>query len=571
MPTETETNAPRSKPKRFTRPLIRVAFERADVMLASFAINLLSLALPLVILQVYDRIIPNESTETFLFLCLGLVVVIFIDGFLRSLRSQIITWAAARFEHAVSTRAVRALLGAEIVSFERSPAGTHMDRIGAVEMLRDFHSGQGLVNVTDLPFAVVFLALIYLIGGDLVWAPLAVVGIAAVFAIVLGIRLDRAVRRRNDLDDKRHNFVFQVLNGIHSVKGLGMEAQMSRRYQSFHAPLAAAVRDTNYLSSLGQSVGAVLGSMAMVSVAAAGSIMVIDDEISGGSLIACMLLAGRAIQPLIRMVSFWVQTRNLNLAQERLDFINQMDQEKAGGDLSDLPDFSGQIELDNVTVYRGDPDVPVLSNVNLTINAGEIVAVTGKSGGGKAAFLELFAGLLQPGEGTMLYDGTDTRNIDFRKLRKRIGYVRQFAVLFRGTLVDNMTMFEGADHLAAALETGHSLGLDETIAKMPKGMKTRAGDTASEGLAGSIQQVIALVRALSRKPVLLLFDEANSALDFDADKKLQDLIEKKRGQMTMVMVTDRPSMIAQADRVLDINKSQVHEINTATTDVGGAQ
>ncbi len=574
MPTETDVKTeapPTPKPMRFTRPLIRVAIERTDVLLASLAINLLTLALPLVILQVYDRIIPNDSRETFLFLCLGLVVVIFLDGFLRSLRSQVITWAAARFEHAVSMRAVRGLLGAEIISYERSPAGTHMDRIGAVEMLRDFHSGQGLINVTDLPFAVVFLALIYLIGGDLVWAPLAVVGIAIVFAVILGIRLDRAVRHRNDLDDKRHNFVFQVLNGIHSVKGLGMEAQMCRRYQSFHAPLAAAVRDTNYLSSLGQSVGAVLGSMAMVSVAAMGSIMVIDEQMSGGSLIACMLLAGRAIQPLIRMISFWVQTRNLKLAQERLDFIKTMEQEKAGGELVDLPDFSGQIELDDVTVYRGNRDVPVLSNVNLKINAGEIVAITGKSGGGKAAFLELLAGLLQPGEGTMLYDGTDTRKIDFRKLRKRIGYVRQFAVLFRGTLLDNMTMFEGADQLPSALETGHSLGLDETIAKMPKGMKTRAGDTASEGLAGSIQQVIALVRVLARKPVLLLFDEANSALDFDADKKLQDLIKKRRGSMTMVMVTDRPSMIAQADRILDINKSQVHEVDPPEAPAGGPQ
>jgi len=552
----------RKRPRRFTRPLMRVTLGRLDVLLASLAINLLTLALPLVILQVYDRIIPNESRETFMVLCLGLAGVICLDGWLRALRSRIVSWAGARFEHSVSTRAVRALLDAQIMEFEQSPAGTHMDRIAAVEILRDFHSGQGLINVAELPFAAVFLGLIYLIGGDLVLAPLIVVSIAGIFAIVLGLRLDRVVRHRNELDDRRHNFVFQVLNGIHTVKGLGMEAQMCRQYQSLHAPLAAAVRDVSYLSSAGQSLGAVLGSLAMISVAGTGAVMVIDDQISGGSLVACMLLGGRAVQPLIRMISFWVQSRTLKMAQERLDFINTLDKEETGQELNGLPEFSGQIKLENVTVHRGNADVPVLEAVNLNIGAGEIVAVTGKSGGGKSALLELLAGFLGPTAGTFYYDGVDTRTVDFQQLRKKMAYVRQFAVLFQGTLLDNMTMFQGHDHVAESLEVAHALGLDETIAKMPKGMMTRAGDTSSEGLAGSVQQVIALVRVLARGPRVLLFDEANSALDFDADKKLQEMIEERRGDMTMIMVTDRPSMISQADRVLSINRGRVEEIKS---------
>ena len=557
------------KSQRFTRPIWRVTFGRTDVLLASLALNLLTLALPLVILQVYDRIIPNNSRETFLVLCLGLVGVIFLDGALRALRSRIITWAAARFEHAVSLRAVRSLLHTEIMSFEGAPAGTHMDRINAVEMLRDFHSGQGLVNVADLPFAAIFLGLIYLIGGDLVIAPLAVVAVAAIFAIGLGLRLDKAVRHRNDLDDVRHNFVFQVLNGIHTVKGLGMEAQMCRHYQHLHAPLAAAVRDISYLSSLGQSLSSVLGSLAMIAVAGTGAILVIDDKISGGSLVACMLLGGRAIQPLIRMISFWVQSRTLRLAQERLDYINAMEAEPVGDAYADLPDFSGEIRLDNVTVYRGNMNVPVLSGVNLDIMPGEIVAVTGKAGGGKSALLELLAGFLRPAEGTMYFDDADTAGLDFQRIRRNIAYVRQFAVLFQGTLIENMTTFRGAEYSAPALEIGHALGLDETIAKMPRGMMTRAGDTASEGLAGSVQQVLALVRALASGPRLLLFDEANSALDFDADQKLQELIEDRRGHMTMIMVTDRPSMIAQADRVLSINQGVVEEIKAPARGAGG--
>lgn len=564
------TDKSSGKQRRFTRPLYRVALNRTDVLLASLGINLLTLALPLVILQVYDRIIPNESRETFLVLCLGLVVVICLDGVLRALRSRIITWEAARFEHAVGVRAVATILSSEIMSFEKSPAGTHMDRITAVETLRDFHSGQGLINVADIPFALIFLGLIYLIGGDLVLAPLAMVAIAAVFSTGVGLRLDRAVRRRNELDDRRHNFVFQVLSGIHTVKGLGMEAQMCRQYQSLHAPLAASVREISYLSSLGLSLGSVLGSLAMIAVAGTGAIFVIDDQISGGSLVACMLLAGRAVQPLVRMISFWVQSRTLTLAQERLDFINTMESEKTGGTLIDLPDIVGHIKMENVTVHRGNPDIPVLNNVNLSVNAGEIVAITGKSGGGKSAFLELLAGFLQPTTGHILYDGTDTSRIDFKKLRKRIAYVRQSAVLFQGTLLENMTAFQGPKQVAPALEIGHALGLDDIIAKMPKGMNTRAGDTASEGLASSVQQVIALVRVLAKDPKILLFDEANSALDFDADRKLLELIEERRGRVTMIMVTDRPSIIARADRVLSINRGAVVELDKPTSSNRGA-
>jgi ATP-binding cassette subfamily C protein LapB len=560
--------SPKLKPRRFTRPLLRVTFGRMDVLLASLGINLLTLALPLVILQVYDRIIPNESRDTFLVLCLGLVVVIFLDGALRSLRSRIISWAAARFEHAVSTRAVEALLKTEIMSYENSPAGTHMDRISAVETLRDFHSGQGLVSIADLPFAAIFLVLIYLIGGDLVYAPLIIVCIAAIVSIILGGHLDRAVRERNDLDDARHNFVFQVLNGIHTVKGLGMEAQMCRRYQSLHAPLAAAVRNVSYLTSQGQSLGSVLGSIAMISVAATGAVSVIDNQISGGSLVACMLLAGRAVQPLIRMISLWVQSRTLVLAQERLDFINSLTPENTNNASEELADYSGRIEMKDVTVYRGNRSAPVLKGVNLEINAGEIVAVTGKSGGGKSALLELFAGFLKPSNGQLIFDDVGSANIDFQAFRHKIAYVRQSSVLFQGTLLDNMTLFKGTEDIAPALEIAHDLGLDETIAKMPKGMKTPTGDTATEGLAGSVQQVIALVRVLSKHPKLLLFDEANSALDFEADKKLQELIENRRGNMTIIMVTDRPSMIAQADRVLSINLGQVDVVKSPSTDAG---
>ncbi|MFV1853151.1 MAG: ABC transporter transmembrane domain-containing protein [Thalassospira sp.] len=424
----------------FLRSFTRAAFSRMDVLLVSFGVNILSLALPLVVLQVYDRIVPEDAMDTFAILMVGIGVVAVLDYLLRAVRNHITVWSAARFEHAIGTRAVGRLIGAEIDEFEKSPASAHLDRLAAIEPLRDFHSGQGLIAVSDLPFVAIFLCLIWLIGGDLVLAPLSVAGAAAVFAILLGNRLDVAIRERADLDDQRYNFIFQVLNGIHSVKGLGMEAQFLRRYESILGPLVRSVEKVAFLSSLGQSMTTTLSNLAMVATGAFGSLLVVSGTITGGSLIACVLLAGRAVQPLMRMISLWVQSRNLKLAEESLDALMTLPQEHDRYRSKKVtPDRIGDIEINNVTVHRNTPDFPVLSKLNISIPEGSFIAVRGPAGGGKAAFLDLLAGYARPDQGTLTYNGIDAENVDFEALRHHIGYGKQEAVLYRGTIQENLT------------------------------------------------------------------------------------------------------------------------------------
>lgn len=535
-----------------------------DILLASLCLNLLTLALPLVILQVYDKIIPNEAISTFSLMVAGLCLVVILDFVLRSIRSYITNWESARFEHAISRRAVEQLLNADIQAFEVSPPGTHMDRISAIEQLRDFHSGQGLVAVSDLPFVAIFLTIIYLISGDMVLAPLTVVGVAVIFAIGLGLRLESVVRRRSALDDQRYNFVFQILNGVHTIKGLGLEAQMVRRYEALLRPLADAVQKEAFLSSSGRALGPVFSMVAMFSVAAFGSQKVIAGDLTSGSLVACTLLAGRAVQPLIRMIGVWVQSQNLKLAEERLDELLTLPHEGASQSASNSDhELLGSFTLDHVTVHRGRPEWPLLNDVNLQIFAGEIVAVTGPLGGGKSAFLELFAGFVRPDAGTMMIDGIDSREMDFAHLRRQMGYVGQKGVLYRGSILDNITKFKGRSHLPQALEIARKLGLDQDLAQMPNGMRTIVGDTASESLAGSVQQMISLVRVFADDPRLVMLDEANSALDMEVDARLRELIEEQRGKTTVIMVTSRPSLIRIADKVLKVDRGEVVEIAPA--------
>ncbi|NVJ90763.1 MAG: ATP-binding cassette domain-containing protein [Methylocystaceae bacterium] len=524
-------------------------------------LNILTLALPLVVLQVYDRIIPSHSTDTFTFMVLGLITVVLLDGALRALRTYVTTWAGTRFEHAASVRACDTFLGSEIQDFETTPPGVQMERFSAIEALRDHQSGQGLVSFTELPFAFLFVALIALIGGPLVYAPIGVCVMAAVFAIWLGMKLDKIIRLRNQRDDDRYNFIFQVLNGIHSVKGLGMEALMCRHYQHLHAPVAEIMEKLVFYSSLGQSVGAILSNFAMVSVALLGSIFVINGELTGGSLMACTLLGGRAIQPLIRMIGVWVQYRSLKMSNERLNALGAIRQENnSEQNIANTGEITGEITFENASIYQSNTGYPIFKKLNLHINAGEIVAVLGQVGGGKSALLETIAGFIPVTFGKLMFDGVDARRLSYRKLRENMGYVKQNAPLFKGTLRENLTKFRNREHLPAALEIADKLGLSEIIAAMPKGLETPVGESAAEGLSGSVQQLVSLTLSFADHPKILLLDEANTALDGDADRRLREYLETLKGKTTVLMITERPSMIKIADRVIDASHGVVQEM-----------
>ncbi len=345
---------------------------------------------------------------------------------------------------------------------------------------------------------------------------------------------------------------------------------MTRQFEAMQAPLAAVTRRLIELGALGQTLGSSLSNAAMVSVAVVGSVMVIDGQLSGGSLIACTLLAGRAVQPVIRMIGVWVQWRSLVLARERLSLIDKLPQPRPPETLvSELPPLTRGLQLDNVTVHRGRPDLPILANVTLDFAAGQTVALVGPTAGGKSVMLEAIAGLIGVDDGAVRYDGIDIRGVDQRVLRRRMGYVRQKSGLLRGTLRDNLARFGGDAALSRALEIADRLGLSETIATMPGGLDTQIGDGASETLPTSVQQVIALSMMFADDPDVLLLDQANSALDARSDRALRDYLAGLKGRRTIVLVTERPSMIALADRVIEVTKGGVNELPRPVTGQSG--
>lgn len=521
------------------------------LLLASLSINILSLALPLVILQVYDRILPNTAQATLLFLIIGLTVVLLLDAALRIARSYIGGWQAARFEHMTGCAAVNRILATDVCSFEKDAPGVHLDRLNAVDTLRDYHAGQARLLIADLPFIALFLGLMWLIAGDLVLVPIGLLLLLFAAALVVGFLLRQALKERAELDDRRYNFIIEVLTGMATVKGLAMEGLLQRRYERLQENGAASTYRTTFLSNLAQGIGSFFSSLAMVCVAAAGATYVIAGELSIGALAACTLLAGRAIQPPLRALGLWTQLQNVQVARERLNtlFSLPMEDEQARREMTQI---DGAVELKNVSFRYGEDAPLLLDGVDLKIGAGEIIGISGGTGNGKSTLLMLMLKAVAPNSGQVLIDGLDIANCDVTSLRTQIAYLPQSAVLFQGTILDNLTLFRGRDALQRGLQAAELLGLDKLIHGLPAGYDTRVGDGANNELPTGTKQAIAMARALAGSPRIILFDEANSALDSKSDARLKEALLTLKGGPTMVLVSHRPSLLALASRVYDL-------------------
>jgi ATP-binding cassette subfamily C protein LapB len=521
-----------------------------ELALISLVMNLLTLALPLVLLQVYDRILPNAALSTFALLALGVGGAVVLESLLRLGRSYITGWVAARFEHNGGVAALRRLLDAPLQDYERVGSGMHLERLGALVTVKDFYAGQSLLSLLDLPFVVVFLGIIWLLGGWLVLVPLTLLGLFVMMALILGARLRGALKDRMALDDRRGNFIIEVLTGSHTLKAMAMEAQMMRRYERLQEGCGAANRAVTRASASALGLSTFFSQATMVATVAGGSVIAVQDGMSIGALAACTLLAGRALQPIQRALGVWTRFQTIRLARKRLHAVFEMEPEAPPG-LPEPDAIQGRLALQGVAFAFTEGGAPILHDVSMEAAPGECVGIAGGNGSGKTTLLGLMSGALKPDAGRVLLDGTPIDHWDPRRLKRHVAYLPQQGELFRGTILENITMFDPA-RAEDAVRQAEALGLGPIIANLPMGYDTVVGDSAGETLPRGIRQRIAVARALLPNPAVVLFDEANTAVDSAGDAAIKACLETLKGTRTLVLVTHRPSLLKMADRVYDL-------------------
>lgn len=553
--TEEQTSAVEGDGKISLGSLSTLKSNLFDLAVSSLFLNVLGLALPLTLLQVYDRILPNKSTGTMVLLLLGVLSALLLESVLSYCRSWVTSWVGARFEHRAGCFGLSRLLLTSIDAFEKEGSGVHLERINSLGTVREFYAGQAVLTMLDLPFAVLYLSLVGLLGGWLVVVPAILLVGFSLTAARMGVRLRGAIHRRMVADDRRFNFLIEVLGGIHSVKAMSMEAQMVRRYERLQEACAHGNHDVALSSSNALGVSSFFSQATMISVVALGSILVIQGHMTTGGLAACSMLSGRAMTPLQKALGVWTRFQTFVLARKRITELFALKAEATDG-MPALPPVKGRITLEGVSFRFGDAAPFVIKDVDIDIGEGECIGIAGGNGAGKSTLLALMQGALRPSVGRVLVDGNDVAAFDPQTVREQIAYLPQSGVLFQGTILQNITLFR-PEFDDVAVEMAALLGLDEVVATMALGFDTPVGDGAYNSLPRGIKQRIAIARALVNNPRCVLFDEANTAIDTTGDNFMRVWLERAKGKRTLVLVTHRPSLLKLADRVFDLDAGRL--------------
>ncbi len=518
------------------------------VLAASVAINVLALAMPLVLLQVFDRVIPYRAHETLQVLFIGLCAVLVFDLAFKLCRVVLLGLEGQDYELALGQRVLRHILSAEPAAHERNSIGVHFDRLGAVATLRDFYSGQARLLNIDLPFTVIFVWMILLIGGWLVLVPAGCFVLLFAFRRVLKGIQSPVLERRKTVDERRHSFLVEFLSQIVTVKSQSMEPQMLRRYEMLQDQSVDASRSLTGVTQFSQAFGAVFSQGAVAAMGLFGSYLVIRGSIGVAEMAACMLLNGRTIQPMLKMLGLWVQSEAVETSRTKL-------RELFATPKCEIPDprmatFEGHVVLRDVGIVRRGGG-HLFRGIEADVAAGGCLAISGPDGAGKTTLLRLLLGEETPDEGRVLIDGRTARVLRGARGRGGIAYVDSNPMIFEGSILDNIALFGDAAAAADAMDVAREIGLEDDVHRLPDGYDTPIGAGQTAASRGFVQR-ICIARALALRPKVLLFNEANTALDHGADAAVLDAMRRLRGRTTLVLVSRRPSWLALGDVHIDL-------------------
>jgi ATP-binding cassette, subfamily C, bacterial LapB len=516
----------------------------AAVYFASFVINLLALSLPLSIMQVYDRVIPNHALSTLAWLFFGLAIALVIDLVLKTLRSALLSWEAAHFARNVENEGVARFLHAPNGVFEREPAAVHVNRYTAVAALADYHSGQARLVLIDLPFVGIALIVMAIVGGVMVLVPASLFLGFVALAIGRAREFRRILDARTAQDNRKYDFIAEVLTGIHTVKVMAMEPQMQRRFERLQEAVAKTTMSSISTGQANQTAALLFGSVSQLVVVAIGGSQVINDQLTMGALACCTMLSGQILQPLLRAISLWTEKETVDHRRAEVKAFIDLPFAEAPSPIH--TDIKGDIRFENVTFKYPNDLNRTLAIADLTIEAGAIVGLKGKESSGRTTLLSLIQGEVEPATGSVMIDGVSTSESRFAAMRRNIAYVGASPVIFSGTIMENLTMF-GPEKRDFARKMAQLLGLEGTINLLPDGYETKLGEGIGDDLPMSIAQQVNIVRALTTRPRVLALDEANMLLDAIAEPALIKALNVLRGSLTVIIVAHRPSLLALCD------------------------
>ena len=518
-----------------------------SLFLSTFAINILSLALPVMTLQVYDRILPNPGTGTLPVLIAGVCLAVVLEAVLRLCRAVVIGRAGAAYEHRMACDAMDKVLGADLSKLQSYGIGEHLHRMASVSKLKDFYNGYALTVYAEMAFVPLFFGLVLYIGGALAFVPASILVVFVVISVIQGHRVKKALQKREIADDQRFNFLIESLEGVHTLKAFALEKFFERRYEALEEQSCRENYHVTQETAKTFNVGAIFSNIMVVAVVSVGAIFVLNGMLTTGGLIAVLLLAGRMMQPIQKALSLWARYQDYTIARKHIEELMETPQHRTL-ESADVIDNSpqGRLSLNNLGYqYKGE-DSFYLSNVSLQINRGDCVLISGGHGSGKTTLLKLIAGIYKATSGEIIVDGQNINMYRPEHLVRHVGYIRTNPMIFRGTIRDNITCFGQTDETLAQ-EVAALLNIDKDVAKLPGGFDTFLNGNNTDSIPPGLKQRIAMVRVLAPKPRIILFDNADRSLDKEGYANIFSLLARLKNKTTIILVSEDRNIRGLAD------------------------
>ncbi|WP_424830051.1 type I secretion system permease/ATPase [Ruegeria sp.] len=527
-----------------------------QVALAAALTNVLGLSTSVFIMIVYDRVLPNEATESLIALTTGVCLALIFDFILKILRAGFIDRAGQKADMFMGRRVFDQLLDIRMTSRTGS-TGAVASTVREFETLREFFTSATLVAVVDLPFIGLFIFTIYMVGGPLAAIPALAVPIVLITGLAIQPLLSRLAEESFADGQSKQSVLVEAVSGLETVKTTAASQKMRNRWQN------ALERQSNHgirsraITQLALNLTGFTQQAAQVLIVFYGVFLIAGGQASMGALVASVMLTGRALAPLAQLAQTLTRVNHARSAYRNLDALMRADSERpAGKTWISRPSFNGSITFNNVYFAYPDQVEDALKGVSFTIAQGEKVAILGRIGSGKSTVARLMLGLYQPRVGSVMMDGLDIRQIDPGDLRRNIGSVLQEVWLFSGTIRDNINAGTIRPRDDDLIRAGRIAGVENFIARNPCGYDMPLAERG-EGLSGGQRQAITLARALIGQPPVLLLDEPTSAMDVKNEAEVIARLKEATQDTTMVIVTHRTSLLELVDRVIVIEDGQV--------------
>jgi ATP-binding cassette subfamily C protein LapB len=527
-----------------------------DVLVAAALINVFAVAMPLYVMNVYDRVVPNHAIETLWVLTLGLVLVLVGEFALRVMRGHFVDLAGSRADMRISADIMARVLDLRMEARPAS-AGSFAANLRAFETVRDFISSATVVTLVDLPFALLFMAVIGWIALPMVLPFLVAVPLLLAYAWYVQGTMRALAETSHRASAQRNAALVEGLVGLETLKAHVAEARFQRRWEQSAAQLSRVGSQLRLLSATvtnGTTLAQHLVSMSMIVV---GVYLISDGQLSMGGLIACYILSSRAMGPLGQAAGLLMRYHRASTALEVIDKVMHTEVERPDDKrFISRGRLQGDIEFRDVSFAYPGLQGPVLRNVSLHIRSGERVGILGRIGSGKSTLEKLILGLYRPSSGAVLVDGIDVRQLDPAELRRNIGYVQQDVTLFYGSLRDNIVLGAPLADDADVVNAARIGGVLEFANAHPAGFDMVVGERG-ESLSGGQRQGVAIARAVIGSPPILLLDEPTASMDHSSEDAAKRSLGEFCAGRTVLIVTHRTSLLDLVDRIIVVDGGKV--------------